>query len=922
MANMTPGGSGDGPNLPKTEGAKNIPGALGVGVNGQNLNTAKAAMDAAKKGKIDAGSVASAAAGKYGRKADGTNNALGAGASIAASAAAGAAGGTKAGKLVGGGVQGAVVSGVADSLKKENRKAIWKPILIAVAFFMAPVVLVGSTLALAVLGAFTSGENKGSTTERGSAMAMQNSGIDPMDQDNLFGAGQKEGINWQLLAALYNYQKSFANTPQPCPVDTSSSGSGTETTTTTPSTPSTPPPSTAGFAHPIAGPFNGVGSRYGRRFHPVLHIWRMHWGQDFGAASGTPLVAAGSGTVVFNGSNQGAGNYIKIQLDAEPTTIKYMHLVRPSPLAVGTHVNVGDQVGEVGSTGYSTAPHLHFEVQPAGQDPQDPLPWMKSHGIDPSRAYDGSIGHATGFNACVMENPPDPEEKEFITEFALKREEVIKRILVKEMYVPDPATATDAQKTEAETRADKLDTDSQSTDPNTKANVTNFVASWISDLIKTGKLKVYTDMGTGMEVDAETKVKNISENSADAKLVREAYVTALTQLPAQGVFENTQVSDSIYTTALNWYLGKSAGGLSSNGMICAPPGGETLSVASSTNPRDIVNFDSKMLGYAATAVNVAKQHNVNENGQLIMLMTVFQESRWQMYASSVVPQSLSFPHDKVGSDHDSMGIYQQRGPQLGWAWGPMEDLMDVAKSTESFLGVNPKASAPGLLDKFPDQNYGDLGAAAQTVQVSDFPTLYTQWEQASRTLLGKVQGIVCTSAGSTAGGAALEIKPASGKVVSPIEPGRIGDVRMSSKYGSYPSGGDHWGVDLSTLPTWNIVSSCDGTVKKIDIDPNSPNENTYPTRGTTNYIWIDCGNNVLMGYAHFQANQLNSNLKVGTQVGAGTVLFPQGNQGYSTGDHLHFQISTIGSMEYSRAATVDPAAYLAQFGVQLPKPNY
>ncbi|OYO13112.1 hypothetical protein CGZ98_06090 [Enemella evansiae] len=177
----------------------------------------------------------------------------------------------------------------------------------------------------------------------------------------------------------------------------------------------------------------------------------------------------------------------------------------------------------------------------------------------------------------------------------------------------------------------------------------------------------------------------------------------------------------------------------------------------------------------------------------------------------------------------------------------------------------------------------------------------------------------CAAQGGGAGG----LKPASGKAVSVIPDG-VNGVVMTSKYGRYPSGGAHWAVDLAKGDdgAWTAQSVCDGTVKAININSTYANSNAYPRSGSTNYLWIDCGNNVLMGYAHFYAKDLNPALKPGVQVGAGTPLFPQGNQGNSSASHVHLQVSTVGSMDYSSSATTDPAAYLAGLGIKLPTPNY
>jgi murein DD-endopeptidase MepM/ murein hydrolase activator NlpD len=108
------------------------------------------------------------------------------------------------------------------------------------------------------------------------------------------------------------------------------------------------------------------GSRYtsgfGGRKHPLLRRWRMHTGVDWGAPRGTPILAAGDATVEKVGRQGGYGNYIRLR-HANGFATAYGHLSRYAPgLAAGITVKQGQVIGFVGSTGFSTGPHLHYEV--------------------------------------------------------------------------------------------------------------------------------------------------------------------------------------------------------------------------------------------------------------------------------------------------------------------------------------------------------------------------------------------------------------------------------------------------------------------------------------------------------------------------------------------------------------------------------
>ncbi len=111
-------------------------------------------------------------------------------------------------------------------------------------------------------------------------------------------------------------------------------------------------------------PINGarVSSGFGLRRHPVLGYSKMHKGIDFAAPSGTPIYAAGGGTITYYGVKGGYGNFVQIKHNASYSTA-YGHASRfVKKIHVGSKVKQGDVVAYVGSTGRSTGPHLHFEV--------------------------------------------------------------------------------------------------------------------------------------------------------------------------------------------------------------------------------------------------------------------------------------------------------------------------------------------------------------------------------------------------------------------------------------------------------------------------------------------------------------------------------------------------------------------------------
>ncbi len=124
----------------------------------------------------------------------------------------------------------------------------------------------------------------------------------------------------------------------------------------------------------LAWPVDGyVSSAFGYRTHPISGRKRLHTGIDIGALGGTPIHAANRGTVIFSGWYGGYGNAIVIDHGGGLTTL-YAHQSRLR-VGVGDKVALGDRIGDVGSTGYSTGAHLHFETRENGV-PVDPMKYL------------------------------------------------------------------------------------------------------------------------------------------------------------------------------------------------------------------------------------------------------------------------------------------------------------------------------------------------------------------------------------------------------------------------------------------------------------------------------------------------------------------------------------------------------------------
>lgn len=120
-------------------------------------------------------------------------------------------------------------------------------------------------------------------------------------------------------------------------------------------------------------------------------------------------------------------------------------------------------------------------------------------------------------------------------------------------------------------------------------------------------------------------------------------------------------------------------------------------------------------GYVHGIVQAAQDHGLSAAGAKIGVATALVEAGdpMQMWANHAVPESLNFPHDAVGSDHDSVGLFQQRD---NGAWGTVAQRMDPYDSAGMFFDA--------MVSKFPDWESMDPGAVAQGVQGSAFPDKY------------------------------------------------------------------------------------------------------------------------------------------------------------------------------------------------------
>ncbi len=315
---------------------------------------------------------------------------------------------------------------------------------------------------------------------------------------------------------------------------------------------------------------------------------------------------------------------------------------------------------------------------------------------------------------------------------------------------------------------------------------------------------------------------------------------------------------------------------------------------------------------AASIVAVGNQRRIPRRGIVVALAAAHQESRFLNYANdgrggdlrpdqTGIASSQDLPHEAVGSDHGSLGVFQQQWP---W-WGSMPELMNPATSASKFYE---------RLVAVPGWSTMSVTRAAQAVQRSAYPDAYADDEAVAESLLtgselteGSVAQISAAQISRAQGSAAqaawtgsddgslCETDVVEGEVAMPI----AASARFTDQQ-NFGSSGGHWarghtGTDLSAACGTPVRASTAGTIN-IETDqswagPWLVQVSTGEGRLTT---W----------YAHMQSVDVAD----GTRVSAGQQIGEVGSLGNSTGCHLHFEVHPRGGSIYED--DVDPSDWL------------
>lgn len=139
-------------------------------------------------------------------------------------------------------------------------------------------------------------------------------------------------------------------------------------------------------------------SSFGPRIDPITGEARLHAGTDWAAPDGTPIFALADGLVTYAGMVDGYSGQITIEhtIGGEKVATKYIHMwAHGIHVTTGDRVTAGQHIGDVGSSGHSTGPHLHFQVHPGGANAPavDAEPWLAERGVE---GIDAPVGGGPG----------------------------------------------------------------------------------------------------------------------------------------------------------------------------------------------------------------------------------------------------------------------------------------------------------------------------------------------------------------------------------------------------------------------------------------------------------------------------------------------------------------------------------------------
>ncbi|MFI2646952.1 M23 family metallopeptidase [Micromonospora fulviviridis] len=308
-------------------------------------------------------------------------------------------------------------------------------------------------------------------------------------------------------------------------------------------------------------------------------------------------------------------------------------------------------------------------------------------------------------------------------------------------------------------------------------------------------------------------------------------------------------------------------------------------------------YGEGQLRNAAVIIKVGQDMKVPARGWVIALATAMQESALRNLANSTIPASLALPHEGVGADHDSLGLFQQRP-----GWGSVEQRMTPSYAARKFYEK---------MIKVRNWQQRPLTVVAQRVQVSAFPDAYAKHEDLAGRIVDALAGGAARTveiAGKAVCDAAAGARIAASGWTAPLPGGVVSGFRTSER----PS---HNGVDLAADKRTPIHAASAGRVLVARCDPDRSgrrdcDRDGWPGKGGCGwFVDVLHAGGYITRYCHMIERP---RVTPGQLVEAGEVIGLSGTSGNSSGPHLHFEVH-IDSDRSSRGA-VNPVPFMRERG--------
>lgn len=329
------------------------------------------------------------------------------------------------------------------------------------------------------------------------------------------------------------------------------------------------------------------------------------------------------------------------------------------------------------------------------------------------------------------------------------------------------------------------------------------------------------------------------------------------------------------------------------GLACDP----AYQVSITGDMPRFAEYGDEQLRNAAIIIKVGQDMKVPARGWVIALSTAMQESALRNLANSTVPASLALPHEGVGSDHDSLGLFQQRP-----GWGSVQQRMTPSYTARRFYEK---------MLRVPRWESRPLTVVAQRVQVSAFPDAYAKHEELAGRIVDALAGGAARTveiAGKAVCDAAAGARIAASGWTAPLPGGIVSGFRTAER----PS---HNGVDLAADKRTPIHAASAGRVLVARCDPDHAgrrdcDRDGWPDKGGCGwFVDILHSSGYITRYCHMIQRP---EVVPGQLVEAGEVIGLSGTSGNSSGPHLHFEVHVDG--DRSSRGAINPVPFMREHG--------